>query len=161
MPLKLLGALALILAGFVAGRMRTGRLQARRTFLRDMQGFLSSLSTALRFQGTDIFRSVSSSGGLFAAAHRQDNEPFDTMWERVTSGFPRRYALNAQDVSLLRELGAQLGKTDVEGQLQHIELYRTLFAKQLASAEEDVRQKAKLYQTLGLFVGVSAAIVLL
>ena len=56
--------------------------------------------------------------------------------------------------------GEKLGKTDLEGQLSHIELYRALFQKQIKEAEDDAQKKSRLYRTLGIFGGVSAAILI-
>lgn len=160
MPLKIIGALAVALSGLLFGRFRAGRLAVRRDFLKELSVFFSALSTALRYKNDDIFNLVSSSGELFCSIQLSGSEPFEDAWRSVTRGFQRKYALTSQDLALLGEFGAQLGKTDTEGQLSHIELYQTLFSKQLALAQEEVDSKSKLYQTLGLFAGVSAAIVL-
>ena len=122
--------------------------------------FLSTLSTSLRYQGADIFRLVHSSGELFSTLSITGGEPFEEAWKKTICNFRSRYALTSQDFELLGEFGSQLGKTDTEGQLSHIELYQALFSKQLSLAEEEVISKSKLYQTMGLFAGVSAAIVL-
>ena len=160
LPLKIAGALAVALSGLLFGRFRARRLAVRRDFLKELLVFLSALSTSLRYKSDDIFRLVSSSGELFSAISNYSGESFENAWKNVIGDFRSRYSLSAQDQSLLCEFGAQLGKTDTEGQLSHIELYQALFSKQLALAEEDVKSKSKLYQTMGLFAGVSAAIVL-
>ena len=74
---------------------------------------------------------------------------------------PKGYALKKSDTDLLLEFGSHLGKTDVEGQLKHIELYRQLFEKQLEAAEDAIAKKSKLYKTMGLFVGTAAALMMM
>ncbi len=160
-PLKIFGALLLSFAGFLGGSYFVRRLQARQRFFREMEAFLSALSTALRYQSADIFTLVNSSTELFCFSQAESGLSFSDCWNRRLPTLAKRWSLSAQDVVLLREFGAQLGATDAQGQLAHIECYQSLFQKQQREAEENLRGKAKLYQTLGLFTGVSAALMLL
>ena len=161
MLLKLFGAVILSLSGLLGGCRYARRLIIRRDFLRDFIAFLESLGTVLRYRSEDIFTSVNSSGELFSLPCDAHKRPFIQAWEEQIAPFAKRYALSKQDVSLLRDFGAQLGVTDTQGQLSHIALYSTLFEKQLTKAEEEVKSKAKLYRTLGLFTGMSAALMLI
>ena len=152
LPLKILGCLILTAAGFGAGSLFSARLYRRRDFLRRLQGFLSSLSTDLRYRGEDIFTLVTECAkraGLTALSV----QPSDG----VCAAFP----LQREDESLLREIGSQLGKTDLEGQLRHLSLIETRLAERLRDAEESLLQKAKLCKTMGFFVGAATAIVLM
>ncbi len=160
MPLKLFGALLLALAGLGGGLTFARRLAVRRDFLSRLIGFLSSLTTALRYRGDDIYTSVNSCGELFFVEESVSNS-FETAWKECVSDFPKKYRLSKRDYSLLEKLGSGLGTTDIEGQLEHIEYFRALFERQLGEAREDVARKSKLYQTLGLFIGVSAALMIL
>ncbi len=160
MPLKLAGALLLSLAGLAAGCALVRRLRLRKRFLRDFIAFLTALETNLRWRCDDIFTLVNSSQELFALP-ADSSSPFEQVWEKYTAPLSRRFCLKREDALLLGELGAGLGKTDAEGQLAHLALYKTLFCKQLAAAEEELQSKAKLYRTLGLFAGMSAALMMI
>lgn len=160
MPLKLFGALLLALAGLAGGFAFARRLAVRRDFLSGTLGFLGSLSTALRYRGDDIFSLVNSCGELFHVEETA-SRPFEAAWRECVLAFPKKYRLTARDVSLLEELGSGLGTTDVEGQLAHVGYCRALLERQLGEAREDVARKSKLYKTLGLFIGVSAALMIL
>ena len=70
------------------------------------------------------------------------------------------YELENTDMQLLTDFGERLGTTDADGQLAHIAHYREIFAARLDDARQEAAQKAKLYKTLGLFGGVSAALLL-
>lgn len=161
MLLKLCGAALLTLSGLLGGCWYARRLGIRRDFLRSFIAFLDALATLLRYRAEDIYTSVNSSGELFHFPPEARSQPFPQAWESQISPFPARYALSRQDFTLLREFGAELGATDIQGQLSHIALYRTLFEKQLAAANEDIKSKAKLYRTLGLFTGASAALMMI
>ncbi len=159
LPLKLIGAALLSLAGILAGFLFARRLTARKRFFGEFSAFLTALKTALRYRGEDIFTLVNQSGGLFAVS--EGGCSFEQAWEAALKTLPKRWCLNEGDMALLRDFGAGLGKTDAAGQLAHIEWYMAACEKQRQEADGDVRQKARLYKTLGMFAGVSAAILFL
>ena len=89
------------------------------------------------------------------------NQPFETAWSERIRLLPKSLSLKKSDKELLSEFGRELGKTDIDGQLKHIELYKTVFEKQLYSAEEEISKKSKLYKTMGLFAGISIALMII
>ena len=159
-PLKLFGAALLVLAGIGGGWLYARQLTVRRSFLTSFLTFLSNLATGLRYRGERMELLINSSGELFSLPVGNREQSVAEVWSAQISNFPKKWRLTAQDMTLLEEFGAKLGSTDTEGQLAHISLYQALFQKQLGEAERDVKQKAKLYQTLGLFIGVSAALMM-
>lgn len=161
--LKILGCSLMVLTGTAAGWSCAMRLKRRRDFLRKLRGFLSTLTTALRYQSGDIYR-------LTAASARQADlplvpenadKPFMQEWEKLVSRLPRSFSLTEQDIALLLRLGAQLGKTDLEGQLRHLALTATELDALIAESESLLSQRSKLYKTMGFFVGASSAILLM
>ena len=161
MPLKIFGAALISLSGFLMGCVYVQRLKLRRDFLREFSVFLSSLSTAVRYRSADIAVLVNSCGELFSFPEDDYSQPFSKMWQITIADFQKRWRLNGTDMALLREFGDGLGTTDVEGQLSHIALYQGMFSKQQSGAEDDILQKSKLYKSLGLLAGVSAALMFL
>ncbi len=161
MPLKILGAALISFSGFSIGCMYVQRLKLRLDFLREFSVFLSSLSTAVRYRNADIAVLVNSCGELFSFPESDYSRPFSQMWQSSIADFKKRWRLSEADMALLKEFGEELGTTDVEGQLSHITLYQGLFSKQQSGAEDDIIQKSKLYKSLGLFGGVSAALMFL
>lgn len=160
MPLKIIGAFLLLAAGLGFGCTRARRLTQRREFLGRVLTFISCLSTELRYRNDDIFSLVNSCGELFQVS-QIGSSPFYSSWRARIGKLRRRWSLTPRDTELLDELGSRLGTTDSEGQLTHLAHYKALFERQLAEARADAEQKTKLYKTLGLFAGVSAAIMLL
>ena len=160
MPLKIIGGFLLAAAGLGFGCARARRLAIRREFLGRVLTFISCLSTELRYRNDDIFSLVNSCGELFQVS-QIGSSPFYSSWRARIGKLRRRWSLTPRDMDLLDELGSRLGTTDSEGQLTHLAHYKALFERQLAEARADAEQKTKLYKTLGLFAGVSAAIMLL
>ena len=62
---------------------------------------------------------------------------------------------------LLKNLGKILGETDVEGQINQIELTETLLKNQIKEALEEKVKNSKMYRTLGVTVGLAISIILI
>lgn len=141
-------------------------LNNRRDFLKNFLVFLSNLSTNIRYNSADIFTIVSmsantSSLGFLAAEYDYGSVSFDVIWNDKINSIPKQYSLTKTDRELLLKFGRELGKTDVEGQLRHIELFDSQFKKQLKDSEEAIKSKSKLYKTMGFFVGTAAALMMI
>ncbi|MER2080865.1 MAG: stage III sporulation protein AB [Ruminococcus sp.] len=163
-PVKALGCVFLVAASFAAGCLLSRRLYRRREFLRRFGAFLSLLKTNLRYRGEDVFtlvRLCAEQAELPFLSVEKTGEDFTVVWERALKAIPKTFALSESDHFLLRELGSQLGATDLEGQLRHLEVLETQAAARLSESEERIQSKAKLYKTMGFFAGASAAIVLM
>ncbi len=161
---KIIGGILIVSSCFFIGFSKSKSLFRRKDFLESFILFINTLSTNFRYNGSDIFTLVSFSEkeGLFAenSFFNCDEKPFEEVWENAVSGLPKSYCLKKSDTDLLNKFGMELGKSDVEGQLKHLELYKSLFTKQLSDAEEVIRQKSKLYKTMGFFVGISIVLVI-
>lgn len=160
---KLLGSLLLSAAGFCVGMFFIGKLRRRERFLTEFGVFLSLLETRLRFQNADIFTLCNDCAKptLPALAVEPDGSPFSELWNSRIEALVRSYCLNNSDRELLSGFGSLLGTADVEGELRHIALYRSLLEEQLAQARAAVKQKTGVYRAIGLFGGVSAALMIL
>ncbi len=166
MVFKIVGGGLLICACFAYGCCMSKNLYMRMNFIKSFIVFLSALSTNIRYNSADIFTLVSISARseeLSALKIKDDipNCPFGVIWEERIKSIPKCYSLTKEDKELLTEFGSQLGKTDIDGQLKHIELYKAVFKKQLANSEEAIIKKSKLYKTMGFFVGTAAALLMI
>lgn len=164
MLLKLTGCALIALTGFGAGCMLTKRLGARRDFFGKFCVFISLLQTRIRYDSADIFTLVSccaEGSGLELFESADDTLPFADFWNSEIEKIPKKAGLNNSDKELLSEFGSLLGTTDVEGQLKHLELYGSIFQKRLNDSQAEFRDKSRIYRALGLFGGISAALIIL
>ncbi len=166
MVIKLIGAVMLIIATFSAGYYKSKSLYRRRDFINAFIVYLNSLATAIRYQGEDIFEIAGKSAcsqelNVFSDINNAEELSFEDWWSKCVLTIPKAYSLDKTDISLLTDFGRQLGKTDIDGQLKHIELYKVLFKKQLADAQDAISRKSKLYKTMGFFVGTAAALLMM
>ncbi len=92
-------------------------------------------------------------------ADRYDTEPFDSLWEKEV-----RYAdfsISSDDVAMLVSFGQSLGTTDLDGQLELCSIFKKRFADRQSFYENEYKKKAKLYVSLGFFLGLGAAVILI
>lgn len=163
---KLIGAALLAASTFSVGVSMSKSLYRRKAFIKSFIVFIDSLATHIRYNSDDIFSLVSMCADseelkCFEFFNKHNNEAFDKLWSKSILTIPRAYALKKYDIDLLLQFGSQLGKTDIDGQLKHIKLYKDFFKKQLDDAEDAIVKKSKLYKTMGLFAGTAAALIMM
>ncbi|MBR1528277.1 MAG: stage III sporulation protein AB [Oscillospiraceae bacterium] len=81
----------------------------------------------------------------------------ETLWNQALEG--TRVPPQAREI--LRNLGAELGRTDLQGQLAVLTLCRTQMQNALEHCRTDCEQKSKLYQALGWLGGAAMAVLFL
>lgn len=69
--------------------------------------------------------------------------------------------LNKEDISIIKNMGKLLGKTDVEGQVSEIKLTSDFIDLQIEKAEKEREKNEKSYKTLGTVVGLAIVIILI
>lgn len=52
------------------------------------------------------------------------------------------------------------GKTDIDGQMSEINLFKELLKTQIQKAEEEKRKNTKMYKSLGTIAGLTIIIIL-
>ena len=69
--------------------------------------------------------------------------------------------INDEDRLALSNLSKLLGKTDVTGQLNQIELTTDFLESQIKKAEQQRDKSEKMYRTLGMLIGMAIVIILM
>ena len=69
--------------------------------------------------------------------------------------------INDEDRLALSNLSRLLGKTDVTGQLNQIELTTDFLEGQIKKAEQQRDKSEKMYRTLGMLIGMAIVIILM
>lgn len=164
MLIKIFGCVLIALTGFGVGCILTKRLSLRLDFMNKFSVFISLLQTQIRYNGSEIYSLVIScakSSDLPLFNHADIIEPFSEFWKSEIIKYQKKFGLNNSDKELLLEFGSGLGTTDIEGQLSHLELYRSIFQKRLQERQSEFKDKSKIYRALGLFGGISTALIIL
>lgn len=69
--------------------------------------------------------------------------------------------IDEEDRKILRNLGKLLGKTDMQGQVNQIEMTSDFLDKQIRKAENQKDKSEKMYRTLGVIIGMAIVIMLI
>ena len=70
-------------------------------------------------------------------------------------------SITNEDKIILNNLGKMLGKTDLNGQLNQIEMTEDFLNEQIIKAEKEMNKNEKLYKTLGMLLGLAIVIILM
>lgn len=70
-------------------------------------------------------------------------------------------SLLEEDKEIIKMMGKLLGKTDIKGQVNEIELTENLIEKQIKKAEYERDKNVKLYKTMGVVLGLGICIILI
>ena len=69
--------------------------------------------------------------------------------------------INEEDRVALNNLSKLLGKTDLQGQLNQIEMTSDFLDKQILKAEKEKDKNERMYRTLGMILGLTIVIILI
>lgn len=69
--------------------------------------------------------------------------------------------INDEDRMVLKNLSKLLGKTDIEGQINQIDITENYLDDQIRKAENQREKSEKIYRTLGMIIGLTIVIILI
>lgn len=144
--------------------MESHKLELRVEKLEAFLRFLSAACAEIRYSSmpvASILQSHSEGISFFSKIKGEDaKKDWLSTWNGAVSEYAPGEGFSQKDVELLKGFGAGFGTSDTQGQLAHFSLYQNLASAALKGAREDRSRKSKLYLMLGIFGGISAAILL-
>lgn len=143
--IRLMGAAILVIASTAFGLLKSAALCARVQKLSLLERYIRAVGDGIRFSGEEQGR----------LQNRLFKEP---QFAPLGKNFED---LNDSDRLVATEFINGLGKTDTEGQLLYCDGYAERVAQRKTEAEREYLQKGKLYKTLGVLFGLSAALLAL
>ena len=164
--LLVLGSSAM--AGFTFSRSLTERIE----YIREIQSFLMELENEIHFMGRPLRQAL-------LQYSRNRNTPMagfservyeisgtgdggiDSAWQKSIEEYKNLWPIDREEWSLLSQIGEVLGKTDRASQSSFMKMMREKFIVQERKAEEDRKQKEKLYKYLGILGGLAIVLVLI
>lgn len=159
---KIIGAGLILLCCTLCGFYYSYKLSLKLGFFNSLIDFLSRLETNIRYFGDDVFKLISiSAPSLLSEYFKEKKTPFTAYWNSAVQKLTKVYGLSSEVSANLTEFGKMLGATDVEGQIKHIGIYKSLFTTERDNFQNDFKTKARLYKTLGFFAGAVLALLIL
>ena len=138
--------------------------------VRSILQMINIIETRLRFCATpvsELLLTIEAAGcdGLGFVKNcskaMENGESFFLAWEQGVKKDFFLTRLMPDEAQKLVDMGADIGVTDIDGQLSCCGYYRQLFENCLKTNEEKSKRSSKLFPQLGILMGISAAIFLL
>lgn len=83
------------------------------------------------------------------------------IYESWKNAVEKEENFSQNDKEIIKTIGKLLGKTDLDGQVNEINLGINLVDKQIKDAEEARNKNVKLYKTMGIVCGIGICIILI
>lgn len=167
------GALCLMII-FACGSLGILKAQAysqRLADLKDVKDMLKILQTEMSYLRDPLpavfarvasYKETRAMNLLYECSGRmRECRDFRHCWEEAEERAYRASCMNEEDRRIVRELGMQLGKSDIEGQAAMFALAETKLSSQIEEAAREKATKGKMYKGLGFSIGIVIAIILI
>ncbi len=132
---------------------------------------IEELSLQIRYRALPVYElacALESSKGLeplrfigTLSEHIENERDFSIAWSNAIDSSKDQTSLKEDDIKILISVGNELGKSDIDGQISTLSLYRDMLSRSLKSAIEEKHNKGKMYRNLGALIGVGIAIILI
>ncbi len=165
--IKMIGIICIIVCGAGIGAHASGNLKKQAELCVSVHTFLSELEILMRYSGDTLFSLISELSErkriqeltflMHAAENMSDGMPFLCAWEKALS---EDKILSCELAELLMTLGESLGTSDIDGQIMCIERAEEELSEIYENALSQSRRKGKLYRSIGLLGGMTAALLL-
>lgn len=156
----------LLLSSSYIGILVSKKYQNRVKELKQIKTLLTIFSTKIKLTYEpipQIFEEIgnkekSNINDIFKTASKNMEElPAGKAWLKALEN--QNTNLKKEDIEVLKGLSNLLGKVDLEGQINEIQLIDKFLDTQIEKAEEESKKSEKMYKTLGITVGLAMVIV--
>ncbi|MBP3597173.1 MAG: stage III sporulation protein AB [Clostridia bacterium] len=165
--LKFLNMILIIVICSYIGIDKSKAFSTRVFKLRNLKNSFNIFKTKLEFTYEpikEIFTEISeivykNKNNIFKSyVENMRNGNFEDAWTLAVA--ENSFSLSKDDIKIISSFGNLLGKTDLKGQINEIELANNFLDKQIIEAEEIRKKNDKLYKSLGIIIGIAVVIVL-
>lgn len=82
-------------------------------------------------------------------------------WIKAIKSNENNLHINKEEKDIILNLGNNLGKTDIEGQVNELKMTDNFLDIQILKAEDERRKNEKMYRSLGCIIGLTIVIILI
>lgn len=167
--MKLLGIIIAVIISALTGNYYAVRLGRRLELLKKLEYMLEKMEILIRCRSATVYemiRELSRDKRLEELEFLKyidvggENITFHEMWERGVNDF-RSACLKSEDIDLLINIGAELGTSDTQGQLESLAMSRASLSLMIKESQEEYAKKASLYRSMGVLAGALVAVLLI
>ena len=154
--IKMLLCISIVVSSSLVGFHYSNSLFRRKSILEDFLLQIKNCSTKIRYNSGDLCEIFNSS---FMGVSFDSEKPFAEQWCEMLEDYSK--TLSDEDIKILTDFSKNLGTYDVSGELSNISMYVEMLNSQIEKADYDIKEKSKLYKTLGMSFGLAVAILLI
>lgn len=166
--LKIVIYTCIFLSSSVIGILVSKKYEDRVSELKEFKNALNMFKTKIKFTYEpipEIFEEISkqinsNTGKIFKlASSNMEVLAAGDAWNMAVD--TNILSINEEDRSILKNLSKLLGQTDIDGQINQIELTSKFLDEQIVKAEKEKSKSEKMYRTLGMVIGLAIVIILI
>lgn len=157
----------ILITSSLIGKYLSKRYSYRLKELEEMKTALSIFRSKISFTYSpipEVFEEISENtkgniGQIFKVSkEKMKDTTANIAWEEAIEEVESN--LNKEDKYTLKNLSKLLGQTDVEGQINQIDITQKFLETQIKEANEEKQKNEKLYSKLGTTIGLAIVIIL-
>ena len=157
--IKLVDSVLIILVCSYIGINKSRYFTFRVNNLRNLKSSFNMFKTKLMFTYEpiqEVFHDISKTiyadkDNIFKSyIENLKNDNYEDSWNLSVA--ENSYGFTKEDIGIINGFGNLLGKTDLNGQLNEVELAEQFLDKQIIDAEEERKKNNKLYKSLGIII---------
>lgn len=158
----------IFISSIIIGRYKAKQYTYRLKELEELKNALNIIKTKIKFTYEPIpqifeelaYNSSNNIASIFMKSkNKMTHNTASISWEEAID--EANCNLKTEDKQKLKTLSKLLGTTDIEGQLSQINITETFLEEQIREAQEEKNKNEKLYNKLGIVVGLAFVIVLI
>jgi len=166
--IKYLELISIFLLSTYIGILISKKYSNRVKDLKEMKKALNIFSTKIKFTYEpipQIFKEISKkltpniSNIFILASNNMKTLSAGDAWRKALE--EANTNMLKEDIEILKGLSNLLGKVDIEGQVNEIELVEAFLNTQIELAEEEKNKYVKMYKTLGATLGLAVVVILI
>lgn len=167
--MKFLGIITVVIISALTGNYFAVRLGRRLELLKKLEYMLEKMEILIRCRAATVYEMISELSrdkrleGLDFLVNMGGGEEgltFHEMWESGVKNF-RPACLKSEDTDFILSVGAELGTSDTQGQLESLAMSRAALALMIKESQEEYAKKASLYRSMGVLAGALVAVLLI
>lgn len=169
--LKIVLCIVIVLSCGGLGIIKAQAFSGRYKDLNDLKNMIKILETEMSYKKDPLpnaFKRISEYKEnramellQIASQYMAERLEFSLCWDRAIAEVYDRSDLTNEDVMILKDMGLQLGKSDIQGQAAMFSLVNVKLDDQIKEADQAKKTKGKMYKSLGFSIGAVIAIILI
>ncbi len=173
MIIKLVFSIIIIFSGVMAGKLLSKPYENRIDHLQSMHIALSLLESEMKYRLDplgEVFAKIGKeSEGYVSTLFKKasvmlesyDLENFNEAWNRLVTEVFSNSSLTKKDLTIIGEIGLELGRTDISGQGSIFQRIYIKLDDQIREASDINSGKGKMFTSLGTAAGILIVIILI